>query len=58
MDQWPGLQLHSHNYRGAAQFKGQNVMVVGASFSGKLLPKSSLQAAALTNTCQYVLLPK
>lgn len=35
MATWPGLQLHSHNFRGAGQFKGQKVMVVGASFSGK-----------------------
>jgi hypothetical protein len=32
---WPGLQLHSHNYRGAEEFRGQQVMVVGASFSGQ-----------------------
>jgi cation diffusion facilitator CzcD-associated flavoprotein CzcO len=35
MSQWPGLQLHAHNFRGAVQFKGQKVMVVGASFSGQ-----------------------
>lgn len=35
MAEWPGLQLHSHNYRGAEQFRGQQVMVVGASFSGQ-----------------------
>jgi cation diffusion facilitator CzcD-associated flavoprotein CzcO len=34
MRSWPGLQLHSHNYRSAEDFKGQTVMVVGASFSG------------------------
>jgi len=32
---WPGLQLHSHNYRGPNQFQGMaKVLVVGASFSG------------------------
>lgn len=35
MAEWPGCQLHSHNYRGAEQFRGQRVMVVGASFSGQ-----------------------
>lgn len=34
MDAWAGVQLHSHNFRGAAAFKGQRVLVVGASFSG------------------------
>lgn len=33
---WPGLQLHSHNYRSPEGFAGQRVMVVGASFSGGL----------------------
>eukprot|EP00775_Hariotina_reticulata_P007189 gene7189-7403_t len=36
MADWPGLQLHSHNYRGPHQFKGMaKVLVVGASFSGE-----------------------
>lgn len=31
---WPGLLMHSHNYRSAERFKGQHVAVLGASFSG------------------------
>jgi hypothetical protein len=42
---WPGLQLHSHNYRIPEAFRDQVVVVVGASNSGGL----SL------GTCVYVL---
>lgn len=31
---WPGLQMHSHNYRCPEAFAGQTVVVVGASNSG------------------------
>lgn len=31
---FPGLLLHSHNYRRPERFKGQHVAVVGASYSG------------------------
>ncbi len=34
MDQFPGLQMHVHNYRHPEVFSGQTVLVVGASFSG------------------------
>lgn len=34
MSDWPGLQVHSHNYRDPKVFTGMNVLVVGASFSG------------------------
>lgn len=37
-DCWPGLQMHSHNYRVPEVFTGQTVVVVGASNSGKELP--------------------
>lgn len=31
---FPGLLMHSHNYRQADRFKGQHVAVIGASYSG------------------------
>ena len=37
IDDFPGLQMHAHNYRSAAMFTHQTVIVVGASFSGKTL---------------------
>jgi hypothetical protein len=33
---FPGLLMHSHNYRRADPFRGQHVAVVGASYSGGL----------------------
>jgi cation diffusion facilitator CzcD-associated flavoprotein CzcO len=35
MAAFPGRQLHCHNYRHNASFKGETVLVVGASFSGQ-----------------------
>lgn len=35
MDEFEGLQMHAHNYRSNARFKGQRVIVVGSSFSGE-----------------------
>lgn len=42
IDDFPKLQIHAHNYRNPAMFEGQVVIVVGASFSGRvsLLPWS------------------
>lgn len=39
IDDFPGLQMHAHNYRSAAMFTSQTVIVVGASFSGKTVSK-------------------
>jgi hypothetical protein len=33
-EQFPGLLMHSHNYRRPDGFRGQHVAVIGASFSG------------------------
>ena len=37
IDDFPGLQMHAHNYRSPAMFTRQTVIIVGASFSGKTL---------------------
>ena len=37
MQEFPGTQIHTHSFRGGQQFKGQTVLVVGASFSGEPL---------------------
>ncbi|WVZ57595.1 hypothetical protein U9M48_007959 [Paspalum notatum var. saurae] len=34
IDQWPGKQIHSHNYRVPEPFRGQTVVVVGLGASG------------------------
>ena len=33
-DSFPGLQMHSHNYRTRQPFSGKRVVVVGAAASG------------------------
>lgn len=33
--EWPGRQMHSHNYRSPDAFKGAQVVVVGVSASGE-----------------------
>jgi thioredoxin reductase len=35
MDSFPGLQMHSHNYRDPERFRDLNVLVIGASNSGE-----------------------
>lgn len=40
IDDFPGLQMHAHNYRNPAMFEGQVVIVVGASFSGEELARA------------------
>ena len=42
IDDFPGLQMHAHNYRSAAMFTRQTVIVVGASFSGETLFKPAV----------------
>lgn len=48
IDDFPGLQMHAHNYRSAAMFTTQTVIVVGASFSGKTASRLLQQPGAIT----------
>uniref|UniRef100_A0A383VB45 Flavin-containing monooxygenase n=1 Tax=Tetradesmus obliquus TaxID=3088 RepID=A0A383VB45_TETOB len=48
---WPGLLMHSHNYRSAERFKGQHVAVLGASFSGQDVARLVAQQAACVYLC-------
>ena len=48
---WPGLQMHSHNYRepegpGAFSFRGKRVVVLGAAASGEDLSREIASVAA------------
>ena len=36
IDDFPGLQMHAHNFRHSSTFAGMRVIVVGASFSGEM----------------------
>jgi hypothetical protein len=46
---FPGLLMHSHNYRRADPFKGQRVAIIGASYSGGLACQSL--ACATDSSC-------
>ena len=50
IDDFPGLQMHAHNYRSAAMFTGKTVIIVGASFSGETL--SWLQQPYVATGCK------
>jgi thioredoxin reductase len=45
-DSFAGLQLHSHNYRRPDAFVGQNLVVVGAAFSGSDISQELLDHGA------------
>ena len=50
IDDFPGLQMHAHNYRNPAMFAGRSVIIVGASFSGET--SSRLRNPILQNGLQ------
>ena len=37
IDSFPGKQLHCHNFRHNEPFRGERILVVGASFSGECM---------------------
>lgn len=51
--EFPGLLMHSHNYRRADRFKGQHVAVIGPSYSGALSRDNtaSLTAGLVPSAC-------
>lgn len=55
IDDFPGLQMHAHNYRSPAMFAHQTVIIVGASFSGKRLSCNSFRC---TSCCRPIKQPK
>jgi len=45
-EEFPGIQMHSHNYRRPEKFKGKRVLVVGAAFSGSDISQELLEYGA------------
>ncbi|EIE23106.1 FAD/NAD(P)-binding domain-containing protein [Coccomyxa subellipsoidea C-169] len=45
LDDFPGLQMHCHNFRHAERFRDQTVVVVGASFSGEEIARQIADVA-------------
>ncbi|KAK9808000.1 hypothetical protein WJX73_002005 [Symbiochloris irregularis] len=48
---FPGKQIHCHNYRDKHRFKGQRVLVVGASFSGDEIARQIASVATQVIQC-------
>lgn len=48
---FPGVLMHSHNYRRADRFRGQHVAVIGPSYSGRDIARLVSQEAAQVYLC-------
>lgn len=48
---FPGRQMHSHNYREAGPFAGQRVVVVGAAASGEDIGREIADTAKEVPSC-------
>ena len=46
MGSFPGIQLHSHNYRDPEAFRGKSVLVIGASNSGLDISREVAEVAS------------
>ncbi|XP_074662396.1 trimethylamine monooxygenase-like [Tubulanus polymorphus] len=52
-DKFPGRILHSHDYRDACEFKGQNILIIGASYSAEDLALQSIKYGAKSVITSY-----
>ncbi|KAL4221358.1 hypothetical protein ACF0H5_019618 [Mactra antiquata] len=55
IDKFQGRVLHSHNFRGATEFKGQTVLIIGGSFSAEDIALQSIKFGAkhVILTCRH-----
>ncbi|CAC5377593.1 tmm [Mytilus coruscus] len=53
IETFPGRTIHSHDFRDAAQFKGQRVLVVGASYSAEDVALQCLKFGAKSIVTSY-----
>ena len=52
LDEFPGRILHAHDFKNAEEFKGQKILVVGASYSAEDLALQTLKFGAMkVTTC-------
>lgn len=52
-DSFPGRILHSHDFRGADEFKDQRLLVVGASYSAEDLALQTMKYGAKSVVCTW-----
>ncbi len=50
-DTFPGRIIHAHDYRDATEFSGQNVLVMGASYSAEDIASQCWKYGAASVTC-------
>ena len=53
IDKFPGRVIHGHDFRDAVEFAGQQILVVGASYSAEDIALQSLKYGANSVTCTY-----
>ncbi|SHJ38574.1 trimethylamine monooxygenase [Arenibacter nanhaiticus] len=53
LEDFPGAVMHAHDFRGADQFKGQNVLLVGSSYSAEDIGIQCYKHGANSVTLSY-----
>lgn len=53
IDQFPGRVIHAHDFRDARSFTGQNVLIIGASYSAEDIALQCWKFGAGSVTCTY-----
>ena len=53
IEQFPGLVIHSHDFRNASHFKGKRVLVVGSGFSAEDIALQCLKYGAESIICTW-----
>jgi len=53
IETFPGRVIHGHDFRDAAEFQGQRLLIVGASYSAEDIALQSKKYGAASVTCSY-----
>ncbi len=53
IDAFPGRVIHGHDFRDAAEFRDQRLLVIGASYSAEDIALQSKKYGAASVTCSY-----
>lgn len=53
IEKFEGRVLHSHNFRNAIEFKGQNILVIGSSYSAEDISIQCLKYGAKNVVCSW-----
>ncbi len=53
IENFPGVVLHAHDFRGADRFKGKNILLVGSSYSAEDIGVQSYKHGAKSVTLSY-----